>query len=350
MSGIKNMHRVLRRLTPWWASMLLATCLATTAMAEEVVNAEAYPPNAYRCAVLAGGTGSRFGDAKVDGFWREVNREVWAQLADQLRTATYDFDAVFTEASDSNSKTPLPKPLLAVARSRCAQLIQISHDIGEDKDGRYFSFDLAVLRFRSKGRAASAQPGTSVVPYEDYSKHYRFARTEEALSTFSPTKLAGQIFQELIASHVLESIKGARPVTEAMMRDEYERTVPSTGEQEYKARHILVATREQAQAVIARIKAGEAFDALAKTLSIDTGSGQVGGELGWAAPGVYVKEFDQAMIGLSPKGLSAEPVQSAFGWHVIELLDTRPTPRPSFESMKAMISARLRQKLRRDKP
>lgn len=333
-----------------WSSIVFALCMAAPVRAEEPGNMEAYPPNAYRCAVLAGGTGSRFSDAKVDGFWREVNREVWAQLADQLRTATYDFDAVFTEASDSSKNTPLPKPLLAVARSRCAQLIQISHDIGEDKDGRYFSFDIAVLRFRSKARATSAQPGTSVVPYEDYSKRYRYARTEASLGTFSPTKLADQLFQELTASHVLDGIKGAKPVTEAMMRDEYERTAPSKGEQEYKARHILMATREQAQAVIARIQAGEAFDVLAKTLSTDTGSGQDGGELGWAVPGVYVKEFDQAMIGLSPKGLTAEPVQSAFGWHVIELLETRPAPRPTFESMKAMISARLRQRLRRDKP
>lgn len=350
MTWLHDIYRLLMRCAACLGAAALGMGLVTTALAQDTGNLTAYPPNAYRCAVLAGGTGSRFADVKVDGFWREVNRELWGQLADQLRAGTYDIDTVFTEAADQNKPQPqLPKPLVAVARSRCAQLIQISHDVGEDKDGRYFAFDIAVLRFRSKGKAASPQHGLNVVPYEDFSKRYRYARTEDQMKSFSTVKFVEQAFQDLMAAHVLDGIKGAQPITDAMMREEYERTVPSKAELEYKARHILLPTREQAQAVIERIKAGEAFDALAKAMSTDTGSGQDGGDLGWSGPGVYVKEFDQAMIALAPKGLTAEPVQSAFGWHVIELLDTRPTPRPSFESMKNMIAARLRQRLRRDR-
>ncbi|MBI5926377.1 MAG: peptidylprolyl isomerase [Aquabacterium sp.] len=325
-----------------WASLALHV---GGAQAGSEPNGDPYPPNAYRCAVLAGGTGARFSDAKIDGFWREVNREVTGHVAESLRSGTYDIDIVFTDAKDEGKQPP--KPLLAMARSRCAQLIQISHQVGDDKDGRFFAFDVAVLRFRGKGLGAASQPDAQVVGQEDYRKRYQYPLTDDVFKRFKIGQFAAEAFQDLIASGVIDGIKGATPITEAMMREEYERTVPPSAEMEYKARHILVDTQAQAQAVIKRIQAGESFDKLAKALSTDTGSGQDGGDLGWAGPGTYVKEFGQALMALAPKGLTEEPVQSTFGWHVIELQETRPTPRPSFDSMKAMITARLRQRARR---
>lgn len=348
MSLIDRPSRFIRYL--WLCMPMMAALHGGGAHAEAESSGEPYPPHAYRCAVLAGGTGSRFSDAKVDAFWRDVNRQVSGHMADLLRAGTYDIDIVFTEAKDEGQQPP--KALLALARSRCGQLIQISHQVGEDKDGPFFAVDVAVLRFRGK-RAASAasasQPGVDVVASQDYSKHYQYARTDDVFKRFSMKTFADEAFKDLVASGTLDGVKGATPITEAMMREEYERTVPAKSELEYKARHILLATQAQARAVIQRIKAGEPFEELAKTLSTDTGSGQAGGDLGWSAPGVYVKEFDQAMMGLVPKGLTEEPVQSAFGWHVIELQETRPAPRASFESMKALITARLRQRARRDR-
>lgn len=344
MHLIHQPRRSMRRLgLCLWASMALHV---GGALADNEPVGASYPPNAYRCAVLAGGTGSRFSEAKIDGFWREVNREVTGHVAERLRTDTYDIDIVFTDARDEGKQPP--KPLLAMARSRCAQLIEISHHIGEDKGGRFFAFEVAVLRFRGKGAVAASQPGMDVVAHEDYRKRYQYPQTDALFKSFNIGQFAQEAFQDLIASGVINGIKGAKPITEAMMREEYERTVPPSSELEYKARHILLATQAQAQTAIKRIKAGEPFDELAKALSTDTGSGQAGGDLGWSGPGVYVKEFDQGMMALAPKGLTDEPVQSTFGWHVIELLETRPTPRPSFESMKAMITARLRQRARRN--
>jgi parvulin-like peptidyl-prolyl isomerase len=84
------------------------------------------------------------------------------------------------------------------------------------------------------------------------------------------------------------------------------------------ARHILVATEDQAKDVIAAINAGESFAALAKAVSTDTGSGANGGELGWAYRGKYVKEFEDFVWAAKPGELSA-PIKSQFGYHVIQL-------------------------------
>ncbi len=91
------------------------------------------------------------------------------------------------------------------------------------------------------------------------------------------------------------------------------------GEQVH-ARHILVATEEEARQVLARLKNGEDFAAVAQELSIDTSSGKAGGDLGWFGRNQKVAEFEQAAYALEVNQLS-EPVQTKFGWHIIEVLE-----------------------------
>lgn len=85
------------------------------------------------------------------------------------------------------------------------------------------------------------------------------------------------------------------------------------------ARHILVATKEEAQDAIARLDAGELFPTLAAGLSTDTGSAANGGDLGWFGVGMMVPEFEKVAFNLSIGEIS-DPVQSQFGWHVIQVL------------------------------
>jgi parvulin-like peptidyl-prolyl isomerase len=94
--------------------------------------------------------------------------------------------------------------------------------------------------------------------------------------------------------------------------------VPKKGEQT-DARHILVETEEEAQEVVERLKAGEDFADLATELSTDSFSASQGGNLGFAPPGRYVAEFDEALSSL-PIGQVSEPIKSEFGWHIIEVL------------------------------
>jgi parvulin-like peptidyl-prolyl isomerase len=86
------------------------------------------------------------------------------------------------------------------------------------------------------------------------------------------------------------------------------------------ASHILVETEEEAQAVEARLDAGEEFAVVAADVSVDTGSGAAGGSLGCASPANYVPEFADATM-TAPIGEVTEPVESQFGFHIIVVED-----------------------------
>ena len=89
--------------------------------------------------------------------------------------------------------------------------------------------------------------------------------------------------------------------------------------------HILVEQRPQADALHARLQAGEDFATIAKTESKDPGSGADGGKLGCVGPGNFVPEFEQAMNSLQPGQLSG-PVQSQFGFHLIRVSERKTKP------------------------
>ncbi|MGN5619512.1 peptidylprolyl isomerase [Acinetobacter sp. Brlt_5] len=100
---------------------------------------------------------------------------------------------------------------------------------------------------------------------------------------------------------------------------------------QYQTRHILiqpteVVSPENAKHMIDslynRLKAGEDFAVLAGTFSTDTGSARDGGSLGWVSPGVMVPEFEQ-QIKSTPVGEISQPFQTQFGWHILQVTDTR---------------------------
>lgn len=93
--------------------------------------------------------------------------------------------------------------------------------------------------------------------------------------------------------------------------------IPASEEQA-DARHILVATEEEAQAILTALEEGESFADLARAASTDTGSGASGGELGWAGRGQYVAEFEDAVFN-AEIGAIVGPVQSDFGYHIIQV-------------------------------
>jgi peptidyl-prolyl cis-trans isomerase C len=128
--------------------------------------------------------------------------------------------------------------------------------------------------------------------------------------------------------------KGA--ANEAAMKKIYDDSVAQNKPvEEVRARHILVETEEKAKEVLAKLKAGGDFAALAKSESKDPGSAD-GGDLGYFAKEQMVPEFSEAAFKLEKGGLS-EPVKSQFGWHVIKLEDKRNKPVPEFEQVKGQI-------------
>jgi parvulin-like peptidyl-prolyl isomerase len=109
------------------------------------------------------------------------------------------------------------------------------------------------------------------------------------------------------------------------LQDIFAATVPTATEQIH-ARHILVDTKEKGDGVLQRLKNGEAFDALAKELSMDTSTKDKGGDLGWFPRGAMVKAFEDVAFALKPNEISGT-VQSQFGYHIIQLLEG-PEVRP----------------------
>jgi peptidyl-prolyl cis-trans isomerase C len=133
------------------------------------------------------------------------------------------------------------------------------------------------------------------------------------------------------------------PVTDAEVQAEYEKFKAQASGTEYRARHILVEKEEEAVALIKQIKGGAKFADLAKKNSKDTGSGENGGDLDFAAPASYVPEFSQAMVKLKKGEMTETPVKTQFGWHVIQLEDTREAQFPPLDEVKPQIQQRLGQ-------
>ena len=116
------------------------------------------------------------------------------------------------------------------------------------------------------------------------------------------------------------------------------------GDEEVKARHILVKTKKAAMAVIEALEKGGKFAELARQRSIGP-SKAGGGDLGWFARGQMVKPFADAAFALKKGAFTATPVQTQFGWHVILLEDRRRKAPPPFEAKREELRAELGQKL-----
>jgi hypothetical protein len=93
----------------------------------------------------------------------------------------------------------------------------------------------------------------------------------------------------------------------------------------------------------ASLKKGGKFEDIAKKQSKDPGSGANGGDLDWANPNSFVKEFSQAMVELKKGQVTDKPVKTQFGFHIIRLDDTRESPVPKFDEVKAQIAQQLQQ-------
>lgn len=146
----------------------------------------------------------------------------------------------------------------------------------------------------------------------------------------------------ILAQAVRADFIKRHPVSEDAMKAEYEKIKAQMGEKEYKARHILVEKEAEAKEIIAKLKKGEKFADLAKA-SKDSGSKDHGGELDWNRPSGFVKPFSDAMVKLEKGKFTDAPVQSQFGWHVIELDDVRPATFPGYEQVKPNLEQRLQQ-------
>ncbi|WP_423210989.1 peptidylprolyl isomerase [Paracoccus yeei] len=145
-----------------------------------------------------------------------------------------------------------------------------------------------------------------------------------------------------LAGSVLEKVASAEP-TEDELKAAYDQAFggQNAERQEYNAAHILVKTKEEAEAIEKQLKEGADFGALAAEKSTDPTSGPNKGDLGWFQPDQMVAPFADALKAMK-KGDVSQPVETQFGWHVIKLIDQRAVVPPKFDEVKDQIAVQVR--------
>ena len=164
---------------------------------------------------------------------------------------------------------------------------------------------------------AKAAEDKKVENSEDFKKRLAFTRSRLLMDSLLATE-------------------GKAATTEEAMKKVYEDASKQiTSEVEVRARHILVETEDEAKAVLADLKKGADFAAVAKEKSKDPAAAE-GGDLGYFTKDQMVPEFSAVAFKLG-KGELSDPVKTQFGWHIIKVEDKRAKPTPTFDQVKAQV-------------
>jgi peptidyl-prolyl cis-trans isomerase C len=201
--------------------------------------------------------------------------------------------------------------------------------------------------FISEQKAQGAQDGPELqnAVKEELIRRQLLAQEAKNRGLDKKDTVPGQIElakQAVLIRAYLTDYMRSKPITDESLKAEYESLKASIGGTEYKVRHILVEKEDEAKAIIAKLDKGEKISELAKQ-SKDPGSRDNGGDLGWNSPAAYVKPFGEA-LGLLKKGeYTKTPVKTDFGYHIIQLEDSRPSNPPPFEQIKQQLQQRASQ-------
>jgi peptidyl-prolyl cis-trans isomerase C len=140
--------------------------------------------------------------------------------------------------------------------------------------------------------------------------------------------------RSLLEDTFIQDYYNKNPISESDTKAAYLQYLKELGDTEYSACHILLKTEAEAKDVIQKLVNGGNYAKIAKEKSLDPGSKDRGGDLGWFTPAGMVKPFSDAVLGLKKGEITVVPVQTQFGWHVIKLLDFRTTVAPSYDKEK----------------
>lgn len=331
--------------------------------------------------------------AEVNG--ETISQNELAQAADLQRRQMMqrlgkDFDASLLDdkmLKDAALKSLIDRKVLLQSATSAgfalspAALDQVILQIPAFQENGKFNADLFDQRIRQQGfnrmqfrqelekdiLASQLQAGVAGSGFVTDEEIQAFARLEKQTRDFATLNLKAdaksiQVSDELLQAYysehssqfmsqeqvVLEYIelKKAAFFDQVEVKDEdlqsaYQKEIASLAEQR-QAAHILLEVNDklsdaqaktQIEALKQRLVQGEDFAALAKEFSKDPGSAAKGGDLGYAAPGVYDPAFEEALYALKQGDVSA-PVRSQFGWHLIKLLGVQAPQVPSFASLK----------------
>lgn len=246
-----------------------------------------------------------------EGIFMRMNKSIQSALAALVVVAA---PFAFAQNVAVVNGTPIPK----------AKLDALSHQAA--RSGRQLSED--ELRNQAIARAIFIQEASSrgLDASDDFKEQMELAR------------------ESILINELFVDYQKKNPVSDEEAKTSYDGFVAANAGKEYKAHHILVATEKEANDLIAKLKKGAKFEDLAKKNSMDPGSKANGGDLGWASPNGYVKEFSDALIALQKGKYTTVPVKTQFGYHVIRMDDARDAaPLPKFEDVKPQIVQQLQQ-------
>jgi hypothetical protein len=152
------------------------------------------------CAVVVGGVGSDFENTKITQIWFDINMAVVKPFFKRL---TVQHDAVKLMIIPSEKVGAEKAIMETLAKNQCNRIIQLVHDVNEDDAGKYFRFNLTMLRVKPERQHLGGTVARSSLEYE---KSYRFPRTPEALDAFSAEALANTVFNDIEQAGALKSI------------------------------------------------------------------------------------------------------------------------------------------------
>jgi peptidyl-prolyl cis-trans isomerase C len=243
--------------------------------------------------------------------------------------------------SDPSVAQTAPKPAQPVSSKPAAAIVN-----GETVPGDFLDLMLAEQR-------AQSAPGAPEDPAMKENIRKMLIRrallvqaaTREGIDKRPDTQLKQKFASQnaLIGDFIQYWVKNNVP-TDAEVQQEYNNIKAGMeAQKEYHPRHILLKTEADAKSVITRLGKGAKFAELAKK-SLDPGSRDSGGDLGWVNPAVFVPAFSEAMIKLTKGTYTKAPVKTEYGYHVILLEDTRSVQAPPFEEVKQELQQRMQQK------
>lgn len=187
---------------------LFSACAAQPSP-EETSKPVASQPPAYifaakGCAILVGGSvGSVFADPKISRFWATANEQISGLIYDNLIADKYKVVRL-TVGENDDLQQVLVK---AMARNKCSRILQLTHLVGDDANGKYVTYRVDALHVEPKKARLPGDTGTNVVTVGDYTKDYRYPFNPAFFVVFDFNIFAKAAYVDLKSSGVLKPLR-----------------------------------------------------------------------------------------------------------------------------------------------
>lgn len=231
----------------------------------------------------------------------------------------------------------LPLVLQAAETPRVVDLVQVNGT-------KINNLHLAIFSTQATGKQKADSPEQQAAMLEELVNIFMLARSAEGKKLTKHREIAAALKvanARLIAEALVRKKMQDTEVSEQAIKTAYQEQYVKAPKIEYKARHILLKTAEDAKAIIKTLKTGKDFATLAKEKSTGP-SKTVGGDLGWFNLQQMVKPFSDALATMNKNTYSREPVKTQYGWHVILLEDTRKLPKQQLDQVRDKLIQHLK--------